>query len=130
LDRRLTASGAVVVEGPKAVGKTETARRVARSSVLLDVDKAAQQAIEVDPSLVLEGNTPRLIDEWQPEPSLWNHIRRLVDERARPGQFILPGSSVPNDDVRRHTGAGGDDLVGTESGRGFQRHLDPRMVQQ
>ena len=58
------------------------------------------------PRLVLGGDTPRLIDEWQVEPSLWNHIRRAVDERARPGQFILTGSAVPADDVTRHTGAG------------------------
>lgn len=88
------------------MGKTETARQVARSSVLLDIDLAAQQAIAVDPSLILPGPTPRLIDEWQIEPDLWNHVRREVDARRAPGQFILTGSSVPNDDVRRHTGAG------------------------
>jgi len=106
LRRRLTAAGAVVIEGPKSCGKTETARQIAASSVLLDVDVAAQQALTVDPLLVLKGPTPRLIDEWQIEPKVWNHIRRLVDDRRTPGQFILTGSSVPDDDINRHTGAG------------------------
>jgi predicted AAA+ superfamily ATPase len=95
-----------VIEGPKACGKTATARRVAASEVLLDVDLNARRAIEVDPALVLAGSTPRLLDEWQIEPSIWNHVRRTVDERPRPGQFILTGSAVPADDITRHTGAG------------------------
>jgi len=103
---RLSASGAVVVEGPKACGKTSTAREVAASEVLLDVDDNARQAIAVDPALVLDGPTPRLIDEWQIEPAIWNHIRRAADSRARPGQFVLTGSAVPADDITRHTGAG------------------------
>lgn len=100
------AVGAVVVEGPKACGKTMTARRLAASEVLLDVDPASLAAAAIEPSLVLEGPVPRLIDEWQLEPSLWNHIRRVVDDRGRPGQFILAGSAVPADDITRHTGAG------------------------
>ncbi len=106
LTRRLDASGAVVIEGAKACGKTETARQVAASSVLLDIDIAARDAIAVDPMLVLNGDTPRLLDEWQVEPALWNFVRRMVDERQAPGQFILTGSAVPDDDVDRHTGAG------------------------
>jgi predicted AAA+ superfamily ATPase len=98
--------GAVVIEGPKACGKTATARRFAASEVLLDVDPNARRAIGVDPSLVLAGDTPRLIDEWQIEPTIWNHIRRAVDDRSEPGQFILTGSAVPPDDMTRHTGAG------------------------
>lgn len=103
---RLTAVGAVVIEGPKACGKTATARRVAASEVLLDVDAEARRAIAVDPSLVLGGPVPRLFDEWQIEPEIWNHIRRTVDDRGAPGQFILTGSAVPADDITRHTGAG------------------------
>ncbi len=106
LRERLGASGAVVIEGAKAVGKTETARRTAASSVFIDVDPGARQALSVDPSLVLVGEAPRLIDEWQVEPELWNHVRRSVDERGDVGQFILTGSSVPRDEVSRHTGAG------------------------
>lgn len=103
---RLASSGAVVIEGPKACGKTATARQMAASEVLLDVDINARQAIAVDPSLVLEGEVPRLVDEWQVEPTVWNHIRRTVDDRGLPGQFILTGSAVPADDITRHTGAG------------------------
>lgn len=106
LTTRLASSGAVVVEGARACGKTSTARQVAASEVLLDVDEAARQAIAVDPALVLDGQVPRLIDEWQIEPAIWNHIRRAIDDRGEPGQFILTGSAVPADDITRHTGAG------------------------
>jgi len=106
LDARLAAAGAVVIEGPKAAGKTETARQRVASSVLLDADENARRAAAVDPGLVLDGQVPRLIDEWQVEPGLWNHVRRAVDDRGLPGQFVLTGSSVPADDVARHTGAG------------------------
>ena len=106
LRRRLGAAGAVVIEGPKACGKTETARQLANSSVLLDIDTQARNAARVDPTLVLDGAVPRLLDEWQVEPAIWNHIRRTVDERRIPGQFILTGSAVPPDEVDRHTGAG------------------------
>ena len=81
LNARLRANGAVVIEGPKACGKTETARRQAASEVLLDIDSAAQRAAAIDPGLILDGPSPRLIDEWQIVPALWNHIRRMVDSR-------------------------------------------------
>jgi len=103
---RLSASGAVLIEGAKACGKTETARRAAASEVLLDIDITAREAAAVDPSLVLDGAAPRLIDEWQLEPNIWNHVRRAVDDRGKPAQFILTGSAVPADDATRHTGAG------------------------
>jgi len=103
---RLASAGGVVIEGPRACGKTSTARQQAASEVLLDVDENARRAIGVDPGLVLEGPTPRLIDEWQLEPRIWNHIRRAIDERGEPGQFILTGSAVPPDDITRHTGGG------------------------
>ncbi|EFI36260.1 conserved hypothetical protein [Desulfonatronospira thiodismutans ASO3-1] len=106
LRQRLSSTGAVVIEGPKACGKTATGRNLAASEVLLDVDENARQAVAIDPRLVLAGDTPRLIDEWQIEPAIWNHIRRAVDERGQPGQFILTGSAVPVDDITRHTGAG------------------------
>ena len=73
---------------------------------MLDIDENARRAAAVDPSLILDGATPRLVDEWQIEPRIWNHVRRAVDERGAGGQFILTGSSVPADDVARHTGAG------------------------
>lgn len=102
----LESAGVVVIEGPKACGKTESALQVAKSVVRLDIDPAARAAAQVDPSRVLDGSTPRLIDEWQVEPGLWNHARHLVDRRQLRGQFILTGSAVPDDDITRHTGAG------------------------
>jgi predicted AAA+ superfamily ATPase len=102
----LTANGAVVIEGPKACGKTETARQQAAGEVLLDVDVNAQQAAAVDPGLVLAGQRPLLIDEWQIQPAIWNHVRRAVDADRAPGMFILTGSAVPADEHTRHTGAG------------------------
>lgn len=95
LIERLSSSGAVVIEGPKACGKTETARQVAASEVLLDVDASAREAVAVDPTLILKGDVPRLIDEWQLEPAIWNHIRRTIDARGKPGQFILTGIGRP-----------------------------------
>lgn len=83
-----------------------TAQRKAASEVLLDVDRRAQDMIAVSPDLVLEGATPRLIDEWQTAPVIWNHVRRAVDARAGKGRFILTGSAIPPDDITRHTGAG------------------------
>ena len=83
----LEAAGAVLIEDPKASGKTATAMQAAASEVLLDVDDNARRMIGVDPAVVLDGGTPRLIDEWQLEPIIWNHIRRTVDRRSLPGQF-------------------------------------------
>lgn len=103
---RLTALGAVVIEGPKACGKTATARQLAASEVLLDVDVDAARAASIDPGLILAGPVPRLLDEWQREPRLWDAVRRAVDDRSRPGQFILTGSATPSDEVPRHSGAG------------------------
>ena len=106
LARCLAAAGAVLIEGPRACGKTATARRLAASTVMLDVDRTAQEMMAIDPGLVLEGESPRLIDEWQTAPAIWNHVRRAVDERRGKGHFILTGSASPADDVTRHTGAG------------------------
>jgi uncharacterized protein len=106
LPRRLESAGAVVIEGPKACGKTATARQHSASEVLLDVDEAARMAIGFDPRLVLDGPTPRLLDEWQTAPAIWNHVRRAIDDRGKSGLFILTGSAVPADDIVRHTGAG------------------------
>jgi uncharacterized protein len=103
---RLAAVGAVVLEGPRACGKTATGRHIAASEVLLDVDQVARETAALDPRLVLEGPVPRLIDEWQLEPTIWNHVRRAIDDRQAAGQFILTGSVLPADDATRHTGAG------------------------
>ena len=100
----LGATGCVVIEGVRGCGKTTTAREFAASEVLLDVDDDARYLAEADPAEVLEGPPPRLIDEWQLVPRLWNHVRRAVDDRRAPGQFILTGSAIPADDATRHTG--------------------------
>lgn len=106
LAKLLRASGAVLIEGARAVGKTATAMQAAASHVLLDVDANARRMMGIDPSAVLAGDAPRLIDEWQLEPAIWNQVRRAVDERSARGQFILTGSATPADDITRHTGAG------------------------
>ena len=103
---RLAASGAVVIEGPRVCGKTTTARQTAASEVLMDADPGVRDTMAVDPRLLLSGPTPRLIDEWQTEPAIWNHVRRAVDDRPGLGHFILTGSAIPADDATRHTGAG------------------------
>jgi hypothetical protein len=106
LNDRLQSSGVVLIEGPKACGKTATGSRLAKSIVELDTDLGARQLAAVEPQLLLNGPVPRLIDEWQIEPAIWNHVRREIDNRGVPGQFILTGSAVPADDVVRHSGAG------------------------
>ncbi len=106
LSSRLATVGAVLVEGPRACGKTATARHAARSEVLLDTDDQARAAGLIAPSVLLDGETPRLLDEWQLVPALWNHVRRDVDDHpGDPGRFILTGSAVPDDDITRHSGA-------------------------
>ncbi|MFE3543501.1 ATP-binding protein [Nocardia sp. NPDC059177] len=107
LNGALRRIGAVLVEGPKACGKTLTATRVARTVVRLDDESGSvREVLDVDPALLLQGKTPVLLDEWQAYPPLWNLVRRAVDDRQAKGQFILTGSATPDDDVRRHTGAG------------------------
>ena len=101
----LEVAGAVVIEGPRACGKTETARRACESEVRVDTP-ASHETMAVSPELLLDGKTPRLLDEWQVEEELWNYVRRAVDDRQAKGQFILTGSAVPRDHPRRHSGAG------------------------
>lgn len=103
---RLRATGAVLVEGARGCGKTQTSLRAARSAVRLDRDRAARAMGALDPGLLLVGEHPRLIDEWQLVPDVWNEVRADVDDHpGEPGRFILAGSSVPADDATRHTGS-------------------------
>lgn len=106
LARGLRSAGAVVLEGPKACGKTTTAREQAASVVRLDTSTPLRAAALADPSVILAGQTPHLIDEWQLVPDVWNAVRSAVDDRQASGQFILTGSATPTEDVTRHTGAG------------------------
>ena len=105
VESALRRRGAVLVEGVRGCGKTWMARHFARSEVRLD-DEAALLLAASDPVEVLRGDTPRLLDEWQNAPHLWNRVRRECDDRPEPGQFILTGSATPQDDVTRHTGTG------------------------
>lgn len=103
---KLSASGAVLIQGPKSCGKTETAKQFANSMVEMDRDRQVPVIMATQPQLLLTGDTPRLIDEWQTYPDIWNYVRHEVDDRKSKGQFILTGSANPADDVRLHSGAG------------------------
>jgi uncharacterized protein len=105
LQGRLRTHGAVLLTGPKAVGKTTTARRFAASEVRLDQDPAALTAAQTDPRLVLDGENPRLIDEYQLAGGVWNAVRGRVDDLGSKGLFLLTGSSTPEDEQATHTGA-------------------------
>ncbi len=106
LEARLRVMGAVLIEGPKACGKTATASQVAKTIIRFDEDPAARAAVGLDPQTLFTGEPPILFDEWQVEPAIWNRVRRQVDDRTGKGQFILTGSARPRDDANRHSGAG------------------------
>ena len=109
VDRYLNIFGAICIEGPKWCGKSWTSSYHANSEFLLaDSTRNFQnkQLAEISPSFALEGDTPRLIDEWQEVPSLWDAVRFEVDKRGKKGQFILTGSSTPRIKGILHSGAG------------------------
>ena len=109
LGAHLEAFGAVLIEGPKWCGKTRTAMEHAASAIYLqDINKRKDyhKIADAAPSALLEGKTPRLIDEWQTIPVLWDGVRFEVDRRKEAGQFILTGSAVPMDKAVLHTGTG------------------------
>lgn len=110
LKRRLQGKGAVLIEGPKWCGKTTTAEQFAESILYMDNPESIHQNLtlaEIDPKRLLNGKTPRLIDEWQLAPKLWDAVRFEVDHRNDLGQFILTGSSVPaSSEHIHHTGTG------------------------
>lgn len=110
LAKRLKSIGAIVLEGAKWCGKSTTAEHHSRSAVFMDDPRnRAQYAmlVETDPELILAGETPRLIDEWQLSPAIWDAIRYTVDHREGMGQFILTGSAKPADrEMIKHSGTG------------------------
>jgi predicted AAA+ superfamily ATPase len=106
LRRKLQLTGATLIVGPKWCGKTETALQAAGSVIYIQSDPQYKETGKVLPALLLEGETPRLIDEWQEVPELWNAIRHSVDQRKKQGQFILTGSATPRDEVMAHSGIG------------------------
>jgi predicted AAA+ superfamily ATPase len=103
---KMAASGAVLIKGPKSCGKTETATQYAKSVLRMDRDPQVPVMMATNPQLLLEGETPRLIDEWQEQPEIWNYVRHEVDKRKSKGEFILTGSANPPENVRLHSGAG------------------------
>ena len=110
LQRKLKGKGAVLIQGPKWCGKTTTAEQMAKSILYMSKPEDVKSnliAADINPSKLLEGDIPRLIDEWQIAPKLWDAVRFEVDHRKGMGQFILTGSAVPpDDDEIFHTGTG------------------------
>lgn len=110
IKKKLKGKGAVLVEGPKWCGKTTTSEELSESVLYMskpDNIKQNMMLADLNPSLLLSGDVPRLIDEWQIAPKLWDAVRYEVDHRNEEGQFILTGSAVPtNTDEMKHTGTG------------------------
>lgn len=110
LQRKLAGKGAVLIEGPKWCGKTTTAEKAAQSTLYMadpENEKQNLMLADINPKLLLRGEPPRLIDEWQVAPKLWDAVRYEVDHRGEEGQFILTGSAVPpNNEEIKHTGTG------------------------
>jgi predicted AAA+ superfamily ATPase len=106
LRKKLDSSGAVLIRGPKSCGKTESAKRVAGSILRVDIDENVSDLMKTAPKRLLLGKTPRLIDEWQAQPKLWDYVRHEVDERKSTAQFILTGSANPEETAKMHSGAG------------------------
>lgn len=110
LERKLQGKGAVLVEGPKWCGKTTTSLQKSASCLKLGnvaVFRQSKHLAEINPAMLLDGETPRLLDEWQTIPEIWDAVRSEVDDRNKFGQFILTGSAVPvNSNELIHTGTG------------------------
>ena len=110
LEKKLKGKGAILIQGPKWCGKTTTAEQISKSILYMANPEEKEQNLtlaDLNPSLLLSGDTPRLIDEWQIAPKLWDAVRFEVDHRGEEGQFILTGSAVPaNMEDVTHTGTG------------------------
>jgi len=106
IEKKMKSSGAVAIEGPKFCGKTTTALRYAKSDIRLNTRQRIELA-RLQPKNVLKGDVPRVIDEWQTVPDIWNEVKAWIDEKPEFGQFILTGSSTPADKTEiYHSGAG------------------------
>jgi len=106
IEKKLKSTGGILLKGVRFCGKTTTAMHHAASYVRLDESQLIREQATLVPQVVLQGDTPRLLDEWQLVPSIWNAVRSEIDRRSEKGQFILTGSSSPSDDISAHTGAG------------------------
>lgn len=106
LQRKLDASGVLLIRGMKACGKTMSARQFASSMIAFDQDEQVPLLMDAAPQRLLVGATPRLIDEWQEYPKIWNYVRNEVDQRNQTAQFILTGSANPEEGIKLHSGAG------------------------
>jgi len=106
IGQKLQASGALLIKGPKSCGKTETAKQFAKSILQVDRDEQVPIVMSINPQILLQGESPRLIDEWQEQAKLWNYVRHEVDDRKMKAQFILTGSANPEEEVKLHSGAG------------------------
>jgi predicted AAA+ superfamily ATPase len=106
IGKKLKSVGGILLKGARYCGKTTTAMHHAASFIRFDASEQIREQAVLMPNVVLSGATPRLIDEWQLVPSIWNAVRYEIDQRAAKGQFILTGSANPSDDISAHTGAG------------------------
>ena len=103
---KLDSGGALLIRGMKACGKTESARQYSNSILAMDRDSQVPLLMTTSPERLLLGATPRLIDEWQEYPKIWNYVRHEVDDRKKSAQFILTGSANPEESIKMHSGAG------------------------
>jgi predicted AAA+ superfamily ATPase len=106
LIRKLDSAGALLIRGMKACGKTESAKQFSKSILKMDQNAQVPLLMETAPERLLLGETPRLIDEWQEYPKIWNYVRHEVDNRKETAQFILTGSANPEETIKMHSGAG------------------------
>jgi hypothetical protein len=104
--QKLDSGGALLIRGMKACGKTESARQFSKSILAMDRDTQVPLLMSTSPERLLLGETPRLIDEWQEHPKIWNYVRHEVDDRKKSAQFILTGSANPEESIKMHSGAG------------------------
>lgn len=124
----LHTAGALYLKGPRACGKTSTARQFAQSIIQLDRDTAEASAARTHPALALNGTKPRLIDEWQAAPGVWNEVRHAVDDSTTTGQFLLTGSATPAEDTLRHSGAGRIRSITMRTLSFFERNIPAERI--